>query len=120
MLKKDKVLQVTGELLFEIIAVVIGISIAFFFEEWKEERKDRKEEAQLLNSLRSDIVNDSTTLNGYILLVNTYIATYQRILDDGWSADSVAFDIDKLNTYIAYRPIDLAFKELQQTGKSNL
>lgn len=120
MLKKDPAIKVLGKFLFEIIAVVSGITIAFLVEEWKEDRKERKEEVQLLNSIRSDIVNDSTALNQFIALVDIHIATYQRMLDKGWSADSVVFDIDKLNTYIAYRPINLAFKELQQTGKSNL
>lgn len=45
--------------LLEIFIVIVGISIAFWLNNWGEERKERKLETEFLKTLRSDLATDS-------------------------------------------------------------
>ena len=45
--------------LLEIIIVIIGISIAFWLNNWGEERKERALEIEFIKALRSDLATDS-------------------------------------------------------------
>ncbi len=112
-------LGLIGKLLFETIAVVIGVSIAFFVDNWKDSRNEKRNEIALLQAIKSDITSDSLTLVKNIEIINVFIATYDRILTSGFSKDSALFELDRLISYVAYRPIDLSYKEMQQTGASN-
>ncbi|GAB5527035.1 MAG: hypothetical protein Roseis2KO_49070 [Roseivirga sp.] len=46
--------------LLEIFIVIVGISIAFWLNNWGEERKERRLEKEFLKSLRSELATDST------------------------------------------------------------
>lgn len=45
--------------LLEIVIVIVGISIAFWLNNWGEEQKERKLEVEFLKTLRSDLASDS-------------------------------------------------------------
>lgn len=45
--------------LLEILIVIVGITIAFWLNNWGEERKERSLETEFLKTLRSDLATDS-------------------------------------------------------------
>lgn len=48
-----------GAVVIEIIIVIVGITIAFWLNNWGEERKERQLEIEFLKTLRTEIASDS-------------------------------------------------------------
>jgi hypothetical protein len=61
----------------EILLVVIGILIALQVNNWNENRKNAKIEANYLASIRSEIKIDTATVNAY--LINKYEINIERL-----------------------------------------
>ncbi len=49
--------------ILEILLVMVGILLALYINDWNEEKKERKEEHQLLIGLKNDLNSDIKTLN---------------------------------------------------------
>ena len=47
-------------ILLEILIVIVGITIAFWLNNWGEEKKERQLEVEFLKTLRSDLAADSS------------------------------------------------------------
>ncbi|MBO6524888.1 MAG: hypothetical protein JJ971_13735 [Balneolaceae bacterium] len=52
--------------ILEIGLVVIGILLALYINDWNEEKKDRREEYELLVGIKNNLVNDVQVLEGFI------------------------------------------------------
>lgn len=113
---KHPLFRATGKFLLEILAVVIGVSLAFFADNLRESRNALQTEKATLNGLKSDIVNDTFAINSTINNLKLYISSYENLLANGFSQDSAGVVIDRLITYSAYRPVDVTYKEMQQSG----
>lgn len=55
-----------GNILLEILIVIIGISIAFWVNNWGEEKKERALEKEFLRSLKSELVSDSLAFDAQV------------------------------------------------------
>jgi len=54
------------KLLLELIAVFVGITAGFFFENFREERANRIQERKFLSSLYSNVKSDSSEIRDYL------------------------------------------------------
>ncbi len=103
--------------LLEIFIVIVGISIAFWLNNWGEERKERRLETEFLKTLRSDLATDSAAfayqieqnernlghLNSFVSAlrnkdyendsINWYIGTFLN--RNNWIINANTFDILK-------------------------
>ena len=50
----------------EILIVIVGISIAFWVNNWGEERKERRLEREFLKTLQSELATDSTAFHSQV------------------------------------------------------
>ena len=51
---------------YEVIAIVVGITISFMVDEWREERQNREELVVALKLINKELISDSTSLVGYL------------------------------------------------------
>ena len=108
----------------EFLAVLLGITLSFWVEEWRNETEQRK----LLNN---DCINILSDVNEDIITINKIIKINQEILKSGKKinalvSDSNEIDIDsiivKLKTlgYPTFFGITLSYKLSYSTGRLNL
>jgi hypothetical protein len=112
-----------GRYLSEIIVIIIGITLSFVFDEWRNERKDRRDEHSYLTMLQEDLTHDTTVLGMYILRQEEAIRCTQRLASFGAVADvedSLFFLLDNTAGYVEFAPRSAAFEELRQTGRTSL
>ena len=80
--------------LVELLVVILGITIAFYIEEWREHRKAEKSLILSLESLIADLESDRNNLSRYMVRVNE-----QKALALAFTMESIKkgeFDYDSL------------------------
>jgi len=50
----------------EILVIFIGISMSFFFDEWRENRRDEETVKKHLTFLRTNLIQDTIQLTGMV------------------------------------------------------
>ena len=107
----------------EIILVVIGILIALSINNWSEENKNRKQEAQILLQLKEEYQENLTELDLKISMRKEMFDAATRLLgyyDDSksWTlADSVASDFTITFYTPTFNPVIGVTSELLSSGK---
>ncbi len=109
-------------LALELLVVVLGITLSFWFQDWRQQRDDRQQEARLLQSIVGELRSDRTSLQQRIELVDRGLAAMQQLLRDGDSMSTEALDraMDQALSYIAFAPSRTSYIELQQMAGSRL
>ncbi|MVM39122.1 hypothetical protein GO730_18870 [Spirosoma sp. HMF3257] len=107
----------------EILVIFIGISISFFFDEWRENRKDDETVKKHLTVLRTNLVQDTLKLtvminHGHKLVNSINKLTYFKF--DSEIKDSISFHIDNAASYLVFKPNQMAYEEIKQTAHTNL
>ena len=77
---KKRNLSLQG-IILEIIIVIIGISIAFWLNNWGEERKERALEVEYMKAWRGELASDSTIFLYQIERTETQVEHLQRFCD---------------------------------------
>lgn len=109
--------------LSEVIAIFLGISISFWFDEWRDNRKDREMEQKVLHDLKENLVQDSLLLGGTLQRVNAMVQGAEKLVlfkRDGDISDSVAFYIDMAASYTGILTNQTTYEEMKQTGHTRL
>ena len=90
---------------YEVIAIVVGITISFMVDEWREESQNRKETLTLLSSIKEDLTMDTITIQKAIdqfkwARKNYYFASFGRpsILHYDSAYKYIHYLIDYLST----------------------
>lgn len=107
----------------EVVAIFIGISISFWFEEWREDRKDREMEQKILQNLKANLMQDSMILGLTTLGVRRMIYGAEKLTQpnpDPGMADSVSYFIDLAASYTGFFSNQTTYEEMKQTGHSSL
>jgi hypothetical protein len=107
----------------EVIAIFIGISISFWFDEWREDRKDREMEQKILQNLKSNLMQDSMILGMTTKGVQRIIAGAEKLTKlkpDPSLTDSVSYYIDMAASYTGFLANQTTYEEIKQTGHSSL
>ncbi|AZQ57842.1 hypothetical protein EJ994_03125 [Maribacter sp. MJ134] len=110
----------------EIILVVIGILIALQINDWSQDKKNRKLEAQYYCRLLEDVNQDFTNYNNYLALLNERIdgnnTLIQKLQDCSMQLDSIAPLILKSVKYSNRNIIATtdAFEDIKSSGNLNI
>jgi len=109
--------------LSEIIVIFIGISISFWFEEWRENRKDREMEQKILQNLKDNLAQDTLLLGKTSQNVNAMVNGIEKLTRferDADIMDSVSFYIDMAASYTGILINQTTYEEMKQTGNTRL
>ena len=115
-----------GELrryLFEVLAIITAITLSFLFDEWRQKRKDRRDSVELLQSIRENLVTDTTLLSAATTFHTKAISAELYILqhaDSVMNPDSLRYGLLGFQTYPAFRGNDVAYVTMVQTGQSHV
>ncbi|HAD11062.1 MAG TPA: hypothetical protein DCF33_01360 [Saprospirales bacterium] len=116
---KDSLKKYLGE----VVAIFIGISISFWFDEWREDRKDREMEQKILQNLKSNLMQDSMLLGMSTKGMLRMIAGAEKLAQlkpDPSLTDSVSYYIDMAASYTGILANQTAYEEMKQSGHTSL
>ncbi len=115
----------TTDFILEILIIVIGISIAFWVDNWKEQRAMQKQEVEILNGLLSDLEQtdeeilrrsgedsvDIRSITKFINLVDTLTATKINVNSEEYFSWIYTISFD---------PVTVTFESIKASGKIEL
>jgi hypothetical protein len=106
----------------ELLVVVLGITISFWFQDWRQQRDDRQQETRLLQGIVDELRADRAQLQQRIEMVDRGLTALQRLQRDGGSMSAEELDraMDQTLSYIAFAPSRATYVELQQMAGSRL
>ena len=103
---------------FELLIIVIGISISFWFNNLRESRIEKKEEIRLLTTIKENLIADSLQLFAEKELYSKSGDYFKNLVDrpfsQGW--DSLEMGLGYLQTYSSIPVTEVGYKELQGGG----
>lgn len=109
--------------LSEVIVIFLGISISFWFDEWRNHRRERELEYKMLQNLKENLVQDtlliSLTAGGGELMAKG-VEKLVQFKQDAEIIDSVSFYIDMAASYTGILANQTAYEEMKQTGNTRL
>lgn len=107
----------------EVIVIFIGISISFWFDEWRENRKNREMEHKILQNLKDNLAQDTLLLGKTARNVNAMVNGVEKLTRferDADIMDSVSFYIDMAASYTGILINQTTYEEMKQTGNTRL
>jgi hypothetical protein len=103
---------------FELLIIVIGITISFWFNNLRESRIEKKEEIRLLTTIKENLIADSLQLFAEKELYSKSGDYFKNLVDrpfsQGW--DSLEMGLGYLQTYSSIPVTEVGYKELQGGG----
>ena len=117
--------QHTPRLLLELLVVILGITISFWFQEWRQGQDDRAEEQRLLTNIKLELSIDRDNVNKRAQRLTDGIARMQQLTsapsaDHGLSQQAIDLAMDDALGYMSFSPATATYTELSQTGASRL
>jgi len=109
-------------LTLELLVVVLGITISFWFQDWRQSRNDRAEEARLLAGFAMELQVDFDELKQRREVLDKGATSVRDLLAKANELDDKAIDaaMDSALGYTSFRPSTATYLELRQTGASRL
>jgi len=111
-----------GKYLSELLVIILGITLSFVFDEWRQGRQDRRSEREILHNLRTNLAEDTLLIRN-CLLANAQmmrgIDSLLRIRNLA-ATDSTPYYVDLACSYVPWMPSTSAFAEAKQTGTVGL
>lgn len=107
----------------ELMILIIGITVSFALNEYWQQKREQKQEVQLLQSFKTNLINDSLWLTAGIELMENQVASARRLLLLGGNAsftDSVALDVVTLLSYAPFDPEDITYQEMKSLGTNHI
>jgi len=112
-----------GGLLFELIIIILGISISYGLNEWRIYTNDRAEELNILKELKQNLADDTTLIRDELNSVSNIIKQCRRltaIKKAPISDDSLGIYFSAILSYSTISYNDLVYRLLKETGESKL
>jgi hypothetical protein len=109
--------------LSEIAVIFLGISISFWFDEWRGDRKDRELEQKILQNLRENLTQDSLVFSRTATGFESMLKGVEKLVELKPSAaltDSVGYYIDMAASYTGVFANQVTYEEIRQTGHTRL
>ena len=82
---------------FEVAAIVVGLTISFLIDEWRQERKIQQEEVRILKSINEDLETDRHRAADRIKHCEIDLLTFEKLID---STITSTVSVDTLNAWI--------------------
>ncbi len=79
-MKKSDIRGITGRAIGEIAVIIIGVLIAFQFEDWSGERELREQETAQLYALHADFIENVKRLQGVIDRQEVVVGSQTQLL----------------------------------------
>jgi hypothetical protein len=122
-LSTKSIKEILIQYLFEIIVIFLGISISFWFDEWRDNRKDKEMERKHLSDLRDNLQQDTFTLSFQIKIGQKFVNSSRKLAtfkNDADILDSLNNHIDNATSYLFLQTNQTAYEEIKQTGHTSL
>ena len=81
---------------FEIVAIVVGITISFIVDEWREDRQSRKETEKVLIDIHRNLENEILMLDEELIGFETGMSKLQRV----YARNLMFNDLDSVTQYL--------------------
>lgn len=107
----------------ELLILVLGITMSFVLNEYRQQQRDLKLEDNLLHQFRDNLILDSIMLSGQSksLELRTEFSRYLLGLpEDSGYRDSVGLSLVYLMNYGGFYPSDITYQEMRSLGNSRL
>ena len=82
---------------FEVAAIVVGLTISFLIDEWRQERKIQQEEVRILKSINEDLETDRQRAVNKIKHCEIDLLTLEKLIDPKITS---TVSVDTLNVWI--------------------
>lgn len=108
--------------LMALLVVIFGITIAFYLNNWNEARQIERQEQKILNSLLTELREDSINLQ-HLIDTTLYMERKSSILlkvfesSNSISKDSLFYYMLPLYSYYKFSPRDVTYNSLIFSGK---
>ena len=109
--------------LAELLILVIGITLSFWLNDWREGKAEQNLEFDTLSQFRENMKNDSSVMSQNIELLATYVKTYSDLLlleKNSLYQDSLSAKLVLVMSYFNFRPVDITYQEMQGLGNSRI
>lgn len=105
--------------LVNLIVVILGISIAFYLEGWREDRQNLKLEIKYLNDLSIDLAYDEGLLDTLLIVDSINIQKIEDMLDRSANGQRMEFDGVFLDLvyYVPFSPKTVTYQTVINGGK---
>jgi hypothetical protein len=115
----------TGNLILELLMLVVGINIALWFEGKFEDMQDARTEKQYLSGLRDDLRKDVDSMNWIIEQNTAKISRLNEIIPTiGQLAEAPAEQqeatVFEPSSYSFFEPSDFTYRSMQESGDFRL
>ncbi|GEM_PF-3885991 len=109
---------------FEIIVIIIGITLSFLVNEWRESSKIRSEEIIALETILENLKTDSVNVQREISTLTTSDSLYdyflRHVFDKNPMLDSLGKAFQAIFSYSKFTPKSIGYQQLKETGKLNI
>ncbi|OEK06440.1 hypothetical protein [Roseivirga misakiensis] len=109
--------------LAELLILIIGITVSFALNDYRQSKKEEKQEKLLLSSFKADLARDSTVLKFGVDLMDRQIEAAQKII----TTDPNTVPIDSLNlntvtllSYVPFNPQSITYEEMKSLGNTHI
>lgn len=106
----------------ELIIIFLGITLSWWFEEWRQEKQERQLEVQHLINLRSNLETDSMTMNSELLDMKESmrrLKALEKAIQNN-QTDSLGFYLRSMIMVAEFHPNDSEFEVIKSTGDIGL
>lgn len=107
----------------ELIILILGISLSFILNEYRQQQRDLKLESDLLHQFRDNLILDSLMLSAQSQSLDVRRKSCQFLLnldEKSVYTDSVGLNLIILMNYGGFYPSDITYQEMRSLGNSRL
>ncbi len=109
--------------LAELLILVLGISLSFILNEWRQDRSERKLETELMMQFRENLILDSISLSAQIQSLDLRMKAAQNLLlvdESSPYSDTTARNLIFIMNFGGFYPTDITYQEMRSLGNSRL
>jgi Family of unknown function (DUF6090) len=120
---KSSITTILLKYLSEIVIIFLGISMSFWFDEWREKRKDQEMEQKILHGLKDNLIRDTMMLSQMQLHADSFINCSTKLLalkPEKNVEDSLDIYLKTAATYMSFNATETTYEEIKQTGRTSL
>lgn len=110
--------------LLDLLVVIIGVTIAFGLNSWRESSRESAQEDIYIESLQNDLSKDLEMLEDLIARQELNLSRINLLIEMKHSGEIVADSLSpcfrSMNYSIAFTPLSTTFRSLESSGKMDI
>lgn len=107
--------------LVNLIVVIVGITIAFYLESWKEKQADKRLETKYLTNLTDDLQQDKEYLDTLILINKEHLRILENLakasINQPYSKDSLTYFVQAIQYSLPFTPQMTTYESMKFSGR---